>query len=194
MKKSLGPGTYALPCPVWIIGAYDENEKPNVMAAAWSGICCSKPPCLCVSLRAATYTHGCIHAAGAFSVNIPGEAHLREADYFGMASGREVDKFARSGLTAAPSDAVYAPIVKEFPLVLECKLLTINELGLHTQFIGEVVDVKAEENVLNEKGRPDFGKIRPFCFSAGDHRSYYATGEKLADAYSVGASIETNTR
>ena len=121
MKKSLGAQTIVYPTPVFIVGSYDKNNKPNAMAVAWGGICCSSPPCVAVSLRAATYSHGNIMAKKAFTVNIPSEKYVKECDYFGIASGRNKNKFGATGLTAVKSDIVDAPYIKEFPLVLECR-------------------------------------------------------------------------
>lgn len=182
MKKSLGAKTLLYPHPVLVIGSYDENGKPNLMTAAWAGICCSKPPAVAVSLRAATKTHGCILQRRAFTVNIPSREHVRQADYFGVVSGRKVDKLARSGLTAVHGTLVDAPYLEEFPLVLECRLLQTVEIGLHTQFIGEIVDVKAEEAVLGENGLPDIARVQPIVYSSGNG-AYYAIGELLASAF-----------
>ena len=77
MKKSLGPRTLAFHTPVWVVGVYDKNGKPNAMTAAWAGVCCSKPPCVAVSLRKATYSYGCIVFRRAFTINVPSEAHVR---------------------------------------------------------------------------------------------------------------------
>ena len=95
-------------------------------------------------------------------MSVPSAAHAKEADYFGIASGRDVDKFAVAGLTAVQGEFVDAPYVGEFPLVLECKLLHTIEIGLHTQFIGEIMDVKADESVLGPDGLPDMDKVQPF--------------------------------
>ncbi len=188
MKKSIGAKTLALAAPVWIVGSYDREGKPNMMAVAWGGICCSQPACLTVSIRKATYTYGCILERQAYTVSVPSEAHVKEADYAGIASGREADKFAKTGLTAVKSDLVDAPYIKEFPLILECKLLKTVELGLHTQFIGEIVDVKADEEVLNERNYPVMAKVKPILFGTGD-RKYHGIGPLLGDAYSVGKTL-----
>ncbi|GKT30785.1 flavin reductase family protein, partial [Aduncisulcus paluster] len=92
------------------------------MTIAWGGICCSSPPMLTISLRKATYTYGSIMERGAYTVSIPSVQHAAEADYFGMASGRDKDKFAVSGLTPGRSDVVDAPYVDEFPFIFECKV------------------------------------------------------------------------
>lgn len=185
MKKSMGAKTLAYPTPVWIVGTYDKEGKPNVMAAAWGGICCSSPPCVCVSLRKATYSYQSIVERKAFTISIPSETHVKEADYFGIASGRDVDKLAAAGFTPVKSDLVDAPYVKEFPMVLECRLLHTVEIGLHTQFIGEVLDVKADESVLGEKGLPEIEKVRPIVF-APEIRAYHGIGNYLGRAFSIG--------
>jgi flavin reductase (DIM6/NTAB) family NADH-FMN oxidoreductase RutF len=185
MKKSLGAKTLIYPLPVWVVGTYDKERKPNVATVAWGGICCSDPPCVAISLRKATYSYGNIVERKAFTVNIPSEKYVREADYFGTVSGRNVDKFTESGLTSVKSDLVDAPYVKEFPIVLECKLIRTIEIGLHTEFIGEIMDVKADELVLGENGLIDIDKLKPVIF-APDIMSYYGIGKYLGKAFSIG--------
>ncbi len=185
MKKSLGPQTMVYPLPVWCVGTYDKAGKPNLATVAWAGICCSKPPCVAVSLREATYTYGNILERGAYTVNVPSAAYAAEADYFGIASGRDVDKFQESGLTPVPSGLVDAPYVGEFPLVLECKLLQHNQIGLHTQFIGEIMDVKAEDAVLGQDGKPDIKRIDPIIY-ATKVQQYYRTGDLIGKAFAMG--------
>ncbi len=184
MKKSLGIGIYAVPSPVWVVGTYDADGKPNLMTAAWGGICNSRPPCIYVSLRAATYSHGNIMRRRAYTVSIPSEKHIREADWIGVASGRDYDKFVEAKLTAARSTLVDAPYVEEFPIVIECRVKEVFELGLHTQFVGEIMDVKANEDTLSADGRIDIEKVKPIIFSAGSGK-YYAVGKKLRDAFTV---------
>jgi flavin reductase (DIM6/NTAB) family NADH-FMN oxidoreductase RutF len=188
MKQSLGAKTILYPTPVLIVGTYDAQGKANGMAAAWGGICCSRPPCVSVSLRAATYSHGNIVARGAFTVSVPSERYVVEADYFGIASGRDVDKFAAAGLTPVRSELVDAPYVGEYPLVLECKLLHTIEIGLHTEFIGEILDVKADESALDEGGRLDIERVMPILY-APENRAYYGVGENLGPAFSIGRQI-----
>jgi flavin reductase (DIM6/NTAB) family NADH-FMN oxidoreductase RutF len=187
MLKSLGARTMLYPTPVSVVGTYDKNGKPNVMTAAWVGICCSRPPCVAVSLRKVTYTHGNIVERGAFTVNIPSERYAREADYVGLVSGRDVDKFSAVNLTPVRSTHVDAPYVKEFPLVLECKLRHTIEIGLHTQFIGEIIDVKADEAIL-ENELPDMKKLKPILY-APVVRKYYCVGSYLGEAHSLGKGM-----
>jgi flavin reductase (DIM6/NTAB) family NADH-FMN oxidoreductase RutF len=185
MKVSLGAKTLAQPAPLWIVGSYDEGGKPNAMAAAWGGICCSKPPCVAVSLREERYSYASILARRAFTISVPSVRYASQADYLGMASGRDVDKFMATGLTPVRSELVDAPYVGEFPLVLECVLLRTVPLGMHVQFVGEIVDVKAEEDVLDGKGYPDAAKVRPLIFSPVS-RAYHAVGEYVGQAFEMG--------
>jgi flavin reductase (DIM6/NTAB) family NADH-FMN oxidoreductase RutF len=188
MKESLGAKTLLYPTPVCVIGTYDTSGKPNVMTAAWVGICCSSPPCIAVSLRKATYTFGNIMNRKAFTVCIPSEEYAKQADYFGMVSGKDVDKFASSGLTPQKSEVVDAPLVKEFPLAMECRLHCFVEIGLHTEFIGEIMDVKADEACLGADGLPDIEKIRPVLFSP-EGRNYHGVGKFIGKAFSLGKEL-----
>ena len=188
MKKSFGAKTLVFPTPVWVVGTYDGEGRPNAMTAAWGGICCSQPPCLAVSLRKATYTYGNIVARKAFTINVPSEDYARQADYFGMVSGKNVDKFAAAGLTPIRSSIVDAPYIEEFPLVVECRLLHSIEIGLHTQFVGEILDVKAEDSVLDEKGYVDIEKVRPILFEP-EINTYHGVGKLLGRAFSMGKEI-----
>jgi flavin reductase (DIM6/NTAB) family NADH-FMN oxidoreductase RutF len=185
MKNSLGAETIVPTTPVWVVGTYNQDGKPNVMTAAWGGICCSKPPCLYVSLRKATYTYGNILERKAFTVSVPSEKYVKEADYFGIASGKKIDKFAATGLTPVKSDLVDAPYVKEFPIIIECKVVKIVEIGLHTEFIGEIIDVKADSSVLNEKNLPDIEKVKPIIWNIGG-MTYHKVGNSVGQAFSIG--------
>ncbi len=185
MKKSLGAKTLAQPAPAWVVGSYDSKGKPNIMTIAWGGICCSQPPCIAVSLRKATYTYGCIMERKAYTINIPSVEQAKEVDYAGTVSGRNVDKFAMTKLTPVRSELVDAPYVKEFPLIIECKVRHTFEIGLHTQFIGEIMDIKAEESVLSEHDLTDILKVKPLIFDPGQS-AYYSIGERIGKAFSIG--------
>ena len=184
MKKSLGAGIYVVPTPVWVVGSYDPQGKPNMMTAAWGGVCCSRPPCIYVSLRAATYTHGNILFKKAYTVSIPSENYLKEVDLIGTISGRDQNKFSLTNLTPVQSKIVDAPYVEEFPVVLECKLKEVVELGLHTQFIGEIIDAKADESVLTQNNQLDIELIRPMIFTPGKG-VYHNIGEKIDNAFQL---------
>jgi len=185
MKQSIGAKPLAFPTPTWVVGTYDMNGKPNAMTVAWGGICCSNPPCISVSLRKATYSYAGIIENKAFTISIPSEDFVRETDYFGIASGKDENKFEATCLTPVRSELVPAPYVGEFPVVLECKLLHTLEIGLHTLFVGEIIDIKVDESVFGENKNPDIEKIKPVIYDTGN-RSYYSIGCNLGKAFSIG--------
>jgi len=189
MKRSIGPKTILYPAPILVVGSYDREGRPNVMTAAWGGICCSQPPSISVSLRKATYSYRNIIERKAFTINIPSETYSKEVDYFGLVSGKDEDKFSTTGLTPIKGEVVDAPYIKEFPLVIECRVIHTIEIGLHTQFIGEILDVKVDEDKLGEDGNPDIEKIRPFFYVPGN-RIYYSTGKYIGKAFSIGKEIK----
>jgi flavin reductase (DIM6/NTAB) family NADH-FMN oxidoreductase RutF len=165
MKKSIGANTLIFPTPAWVVGSYDKEGKANVMTAAWGGVCCSKPPCVGISLRKNR----------------------------GIVSGRKAEKFVAADLTPVKSDLVDAPYVKEFPLVLECRLIREIEIGVHTQLIGEIVDVKVEESVLGENGLPDIEKVKPIIYAPGA-KTYHGVGKYLGKAFSIGREVSDPNR
>lgn len=188
MKKSLGAGTLAQPTPAWLVGTYDAAGKPNVMTIAWGGICSSAPPCVAVCVRPGRHTFPAITARQGFTVNVSSEDLVRETDFAGMVSGAAVDKFAAAGLTATKSALVDAPIVDQCRLVLECRLIKTVELGAHTQFIGEILDVKADESVLAPDGHIDPLKLRPLVYAPGSG-FYYGLGEAVGKAFGIGKEL-----
>ena len=188
MKISQGPKTLLYPTPVYVVGTYDAAGRPNAAVAAWGGLCCSRPPSLQVSFRAATYTHANITRTGAFTVSIPSERYATEVDYMGLVSGRDVDKFAVTGLTPVRATHVDAPYVGEFPLVLECRLTHRVEVGWPTLFVGEILDLLAEESALDERGKVTVRKVSPLVFAPGDS-AYYGIGPYIAAAFSAGKAL-----
>ena len=188
MKKDIGAKVMLFPTPVLVVATYDSNGKPNAMTVAWGGVCCSDPPCVTVSVRKATYTYGSLMESKAYTVNLPGEKYVREADYFGVATARKEDKFAVTGLTPVKSEFVNAPYISEFPLNLECKVVHIADLGLHTQFVGEIVNVKVDSLMLENDREPLIEQIRPLIF-AFDNRAYYSLGGRVGKAFSDGKAI-----
>jgi len=188
MKQSLGAKTLFFPTPVLMVGTYDQAGKPNLMTAAWGGICCSEPPCVTVSVRKARHSYDSIVERKAFTVGIASEAKMTEADYIGIASGRDADKFSVTGLTPVRSELVDAPYAAEFPLVLECRLLHTLEIGIHTQFIGEIIDVKADPDTLGDGGLPDILKVKPLVYDTA-HKGYHSVGPLLGKAFSIGKKL-----
>ena len=185
MKKSVGAKTIIYPTPVLIVGTYDDAGKPNVMNAAWGGINCSDPPRVYVSIRESRYTFNNIVNNKAFTISIPSEEQVVEADYFGIISGRDADKLTTTRLTPVKSDLVNAPYIHEFPLTVECKLVHTVDLGAHTQFTGEILDVKVDSELTDEKGNPDIKKINPILYDPIG-LAYYGIGEFKGRAFSVG--------
>jgi flavin reductase (DIM6/NTAB) family NADH-FMN oxidoreductase RutF len=190
VKRSLGAKTLLYPTPVLVVGSYDEDRRANVMTAAWGGVACSRPPCISVSLRAATASHGNIVARRAFTISLPNREQAAQADYIGLVSGRDVDKFAATALTPVASELVDAPYVAEFALVIECALLQTHELGLHTQFIGEIKDVKIDEACLDGDGRIDVVKLDPVALAL-EAGGYFALGAHIGPAFSIGKTFAT---
>jgi flavin reductase (DIM6/NTAB) family NADH-FMN oxidoreductase RutF len=188
MRLSLPPQAILLPCPVLIIGTYGAEGKANIMNAAWGGIASSDPPCINVSLREATLTYHNIKQTQAFSVNFTSEKYTKEADYVGLVSGRDHDKFKETGLTPQKSKLVNAPIVAEFPFSLECTLVKLIDLGLHTMFIGKIVGIVSDSEVLNENQLPDIEKVRPMLFGSFGSMAYYGIGRRLGSV-SVGKEL-----
>lgn len=188
MKKNIDPGTYACPTPTWCVGTYDENNKANIMTIAWGGICCSVTPHLTISVRKVTHTYAALMSRKCYTVSIPSVKYLKEADYFGIASGKDSDKFAVSGLTAKRSDIIDAPYVEEFPLIFECEVKHIVEVGGHVQFIGEIKGIKADEEILNEKGLPAIDKVNPFVY-APTSREYWSIKEVVGHGFSSGRTF-----
>ncbi|MCL1804730.1 MAG: flavin reductase family protein [Clostridiales bacterium] len=185
MKKDLGAKTILFPTPVLVVATYDGQGKANAMTAAWGGICCSDPPCVTVSVRKARHTYDSLMERKAYTVNIPGKGHAWEADYLGVASGKDEDKFAAAGLTAVKSGFVDAPYIEEFPLILECKVVHIADLGAHTQFVGEIMNVKADAAMMENDRLPLIEQIMPLIF-APSSGNYYTIGEEIGKAFSAG--------
>ena len=187
MKKDLGKIPAVYPMPVLMIATYDENGKVDVMNAAWGMICGMDKIALCISEPHKTTKN--IRKLGAFTVALADAAHVKEADYFGIASGNNTDdKFERTGLTAVKSDKVNAPVIDEFPVTMECELAEIVTTDNFHSVIGNIVNVKADEEVLDENGKINPEKINALIFD--QFRSgYYVSGEKAGQAWSSGKEL-----
>ncbi len=188
MLSSLGSLPFCLPAPVWLVGAYDAKGRPNVMTVVAGGLCAVHPPCLGVSLRRGGWTHASLPGRGAFTVGVPSRSLAARVDFAGLVSGRSEDKFAAAGLTPVAGEHVDAPYVAECPVVLELVLRHTLELGSHTLFVGEIMDVKVEESCLRPDGLPDPARIDALCFAPLTHE-YYSTGDFVARAYAVGKTL-----
>lgn len=187
MKKDLGVLQAVYPMPVLMIATYDENGKVDVMNAAWGNICAPDKIALFISEPHKTTKN--IRQVKAFTVSIADAAHIKEADFFGIASGNNMeDKFERTGFTARKSDKVNAPIIEEFPLVMECELAEIVETEHLHAVVGKIVNVAAEESVLSENGKVDPAKLNAVAFD-NFQAGYYAMGEKIAQAWDAGKEL-----
>ncbi|MDR1397883.1 MAG: flavin reductase family protein [Desulfarculales bacterium] len=188
MKKSLGARTLSFPLPAFLVGSYDEEGRANLMTAAWGGIVCSEPPCLAVAIRPSRWTFSAIVKNKAFTVSIPNSRLAAAVDYVGMFSGKDHDKFARTGLTPVKSDLVNAPYVDESPLIIECQLHNSLELGSHTLFVGCIADVKAEADLDFSRGSLDINEVDPIIYNSGG--DYHKVGASLGKAYSIGMALK----
>lgn len=187
MKKDLGIKPYLFPMPVLMIATYGKNDVIDVMNMAWGGICAENMVSL--NLDEDHKTSQNLKERGAFTLSIADVPHIKEADFFGIASGNTMeDKFARSGLTAVKSEKVDAPIVQEFPLTLECRVSEIKHESYGFHVLGEIVGVLADESVLDAKGKVDPTKLNAFVFDQFQN-GYYAIGEKVGQAWNSGASL-----
>lgn len=191
MKKSLGAKPIVYPTPVFLVGSYDENGGANMMNAAWGGLCSSNPPSVAVSIRQERHSYDNIIERQAFTINIPSTDQAGFADYFGLVSGKKCDKVKHSGVDVERAEYVDAPMLNDCPLVLECRLIATHDLGVHTQFVGEIVDVKIEEQCLDSNGQPDIRLVNPLLFAPGN-RAYFAIGDFVGKAFAVGKDIANN--
>jgi len=182
-KQVWKPGTMLYPAPVVLVTSAGKDGRPNVATVAWAGTVCSEPPMLSISLRKATYSYGLILDSREFVVNVPTPKLIRATDYCGVVSGRDVDKFAQTGLTAGPASTVKAPVIMECPINIECTVRQVLELGLHTMFVAEVTAVQVSEHLVTPTGRFALEKEGLAAYS---HGGYYALGKKLGHfGYSV---------
>lgn len=189
MKKSIGAKPLAYPTPTYIVGTYDENGKANAITVAWAGISKSNPPCVSIKIAKGKHSFENIVRDKVFTVNIPSEEHMREVDYFGIVSGKNEDKFKATGLTPLKAEHVNAPYIKEFSFYLECKVVNDIDLNFDEPIIGEIVDIKADEEILNEEGFPDIKKLRPLIYAPGT-KDYYGVGDYKGKAFSIGKEIK----
>lgn len=169
------PGTLLAPVPPALISCGPVTE-PNVMTAAWTGIVCTEPTLVYVSLRPSRYSHEIISRTKEFVINIPTETLARAVDLCGVKSGRKTDKFKLTGLTAAPCEKISAPQIKESPVSLECRVKEIMPLGTHDLFLAEVLAVDIDEALLDGNGALHLEKSGLLAYA---HGFYYTLGKKI---------------
>ncbi len=185
MRKNFGAKTWAYPMPVFIVAAYDNDGVPCCMNAAWGGTYDTNQIMVCLADDHKTTKN--IIESGAFTVSIADSKHVIEADYVGIVSGNtEPQKMQKAGLTTVKSDFVNAPIINEFPMTIECKLLKFNEDGI---CIGEIVNVSADEAVLGDDGLIDVAKLGAITYDPV-HHTYIKLGEKAGNAFADGKKLK----
>ncbi len=187
MKKDFGVKPYLFPMPTYMIGTYNEDNTVDVMMMAWGGICAEDMVAL--NLEADHKTVANLRARGAFTLAVPGTDTMEASDFFGIASANKMaDKFERTGLHAVKSGRVDAPVIEEYPLTLECTVEKMEEEPYGLRVLGRIVNVLADEKVLDEKGRIDAGRLNAFLFDQM-RNGYYAVGEKIGQAWHSGAGL-----
>ena len=177
MKTPFKPGTMLYPLPAVMVTCGDAPENWNIITVGWTGTLCSDPPMCYVSLRPERHSHGLVSRTGEFVINLTTTALAKQTDWCGMKSGRDYNKFKEMNLTPEPAQVVKAPLIKESPLCLECKVTDVRHLGTHDMFMAEVVAVDAEEGFI-DKSSGQF-QLNHAGLLAYSHGKYYALGEKL---------------
>ncbi|MCH5220883.1 MAG: flavin reductase family protein [Muribaculaceae bacterium] len=188
MRKNFGSKPWTYPQPVFIVAAYDENEKPCAMNAAWGGIHYDDQIALCLGSEHKTVDN--ILKSKAFTVSMATVEHLVACDYVGVESGnKEPDKFSKAGFHATKSEFVNAPIINELPMTIECRLVSYDPKSCH--LVGEIVNVSADESIIDNNGKIDPQKLRPITFDPVNN-AYLAVGEKVGNAFRDGLALKKN--
>lgn len=182
-KTTLEAGNMLYPLPVVMVSLADRDGRPNIITLAWVGTVCTNPPMVSISVRPERYSYPILKEAGEFVINLTTKELAFATDYCGVKSGRDVDKFKEMGLTPIPASEVKAPMIKESPVNIECKVRQILPLGSHDMFLADVVAVHADEKYMDEKHKFHLEQAEPIIYS---HGSYFGCGELLGTfGYSV---------
>lgn len=188
MKLKWKGGTLLAPVPAVMVSC-GSLEKPNVLTIAWSGIINSNPPKTYISVRPERYSYNIIKETGKFVINLTTASLVRSADFCGVRSGRDVDKFKECGLTASPAlELEDTPMIEESPISLECRVTDIIPLGTHDMFLADIVSVDVSPEIVNESGAL---RIEKADLAAYAHGQYFALGKKLG---SFGYSVKKKTK
>lgn len=182
-KQHWKPGNMLNPVPAVMVSVTDKEGKSNIITVAWAGTVCTNPPMVSISVRPSRYSYQILEEAGEFVINLTNESLVKACDYCGVVSGRDVDKFAKTGLTPIPMEHVHAMGIDESPVNMECKITEKRELGSHTMFIAEVVGVTVDDRYMDETGKFHINESGLVMYSHGE---YFALGKKLGKfGYSV---------
>lgn len=183
-KQTWKPGNMLYPLPAVMVSVGDKEGNTNILTIAWTGTVCTNPPMVYISVRPERYSYHMIEESGEFVINLTTEELAHGADYCGVRSGRDVDKWKECALTQRKAETLkYAPVVAESPVNIECRVVRKEELGSHHMFLAEVTAVQADDAYLDEKGRFDLNRTGLIAYSHGE---YLSLGEKLGTfGYSV---------
>lgn len=177
------PGNMLYPLPVVMLSCKRPGERPNIITVAWAGTICSDPAMVSVSIRPSRYSYDIIKETGEFTINLVTEKLTFAADYCGVRSGRDVDKFKEMGLTPFDSSVIGAPGIAESPVCIECKVRDITPLGTHDMFISDVVNVSVNKDYMQDSGKFELSSTGLITYSHGE---YFALGRKIGKfGYSV---------
>jgi flavin reductase (DIM6/NTAB) family NADH-FMN oxidoreductase RutF len=168
-KQMWKPGTLLCPVPVVMVSCKSKEGTNNIITVAWTGIVCSDPAMLYVSIRPERLSHDIIKDTKSFVVNIPHSGLAYAVDFCGVKSGRNVNKFEHLGLTIQKSNLVDVPSIAECPLNLECQVRDIISLGSHDMFIAEILCVNVEEKLLDKSGKLHLNKADLMCYNHGEY-------------------------
>ena len=186
MRKNFGAKPMCYPMPVFIIGTYGADGTPNAMNAAWGGISEEAEISICISEEHKTTAN--ILARKAFTVSMATVSQIAACDYVGIVSGnKNPDKFAEAGFHATKSEFVDAPLIDELPMAVECKLISYDPETC--RLVGEIVNVSADESVLDAEGKVDVTKLQPITYDPMNHH-YLVLGEKVGQAFCDGLALK----
>ena len=182
-KLSWKPGNMLYPLPVALVSVADRAGRKNVFTVAWVGTVCSDPPMVSISVRKERHSYHMIRETGEFVINLTTAELAFATDYCGVKSGRDVDKLRTLKLTPLPADKVRAPLIKESPVNIECRVVRVEPLGSHDMFLAEVLGVTIEDSYLNEKNKFELNNAGLVSYSHGE---YFVLGERIGKfGYSV---------
>mgnify|MGYP000441111243 FL=1 len=182
-KQTWKPGNMIYPIPAVMVSVTDGKGQDDIITVAWTGTICTNPPMAYISVRPERFSYHMIKETGEFVINLTTKELAFATDYCGVKSGRDVDKFKEMGLTPIPASEVKAPMIKESPVNIECKVRQILPLGSHDMFLAEILAVDVEERLLDEAGKLHLEKAGLMAYSHGE---YFAMGKKIGSfGYSV---------
>ena len=168
MKKSFKPGTLLSPVPAVMVSCGDGEEK-NIITIGWTGIINSDPPITYISVRKSRHSHHIIEKTGEFVINLTTEKLAFAADYCGVKSGRDVDKFKEMNLTPEDVEIVKCPMIEQLPVNLECRVLEVKSYPTHDMFIAEIVAMHIDDEIVDEKGRIDMSQAGLIAYIHGEY-------------------------